>query len=398
VVLVLIFVTASVAWLVLGQTISARTALSKRTLGSDVDRMFGPRLVQQAPVLAFPAAGEAAEERPPDESRIEVSFDHENRYRGLIWFSVYRVVFDATYTFRSAGPESGTFRMTLPGEANVDDLRVEVGGEAVSVATTDLRVPVSPGPDAPAVVRVRYVTSGQESWAYVPRAEGGGLKSFDLRVRTNFDDVDYPANGLSPTTRAGPRSDGLPGVEAAWSYAQMLPARNHSIGIVMPSMTDSGTLSARISTFAPVSLLFFFVVLVVIQVLKGWRLHPLNYVLVAAGFFAFHVLLAYLVDHLPIHASFWIAAAVSVLLVVSYLRLVLGAKAAILVAGGAQLVYLVFFSYAFFWHGWTGLTVVIGAVVTLFVIMQLTGRVDWEEKLATHRARRQVPARVASEG
>ena len=125
--------------------------------------------------------------------------------------------------------------------------------------------------------------------------------------------------------------------------------------------------------------------MVVIQVLRGWKLHPLNYLLVAAGFFAFHILLAYLVDHLTLHASFWISAMVSVGLVVSYLRLVLGAKAAILVAGGAQLVYLVFFSYAFFWQGWTGLTVVIGAVVTLFVIMQLTGRIDWEERLAPRR-------------
>ena len=129
--------------------------------------------------------------------------------------------------------------------------------------------------------------------------------------------------------------------------------------------------------------------MVVIQVLKGWKLHPVNYLLVAAGFFAFHILLAYLVDHLSIHASFWIAAVVSVVLVVSYLRLVLGARAAILVAGGAQLVYLVFFSYAFFWRGWTGLTVVLGAVVTLFVIMQLTGRIDWAERLAPRR-----PAKV----
>ena len=98
---------------------------------------------------------------------------------------------------------------------------------------------------------------------------------------------------------------------------------------------------------------------------EGLRLHPLNYLLIAAGFFAFHVLLAYLVDHVTIHLAFWIAAAVSVFLVVSYLRLVLGAKAAIRYAGAAQMVYLVFFSYAFFWRGWTGLTIVIGAILTL---------------------------------
>ena len=47
----------------------------------------------------------------------------------------------------------------------------------------------------------------------------------------------------------------------------------------------------------------------------------------------------------------------------------------------AQMVFLVLLSYAFFFEGYTGLTVTVGAVVTLFVLMQLTGRVDWAEVL-----------------
>ena len=35
----------------------------------------------------------------------------------------------------------------------------------------------------------------------------------------------------------------------------------------------------------------------------------MNYLFVAAAFFAFHLLLAYLVDHVYIHAAFAIAAA-----------------------------------------------------------------------------------------
>jgi hypothetical protein len=46
-------------------------------------------------------------------------------------------------------------------------------------------------------------------------------------------------------------------------------------------------------------------------------------------------------------------------------------------AGIAQLVFLVLFSYAFFFEGYTGLTVTIGSIVTLFVLMQATARVDW---------------------
>jgi len=40
----------------------------------------------------------------------------------------------------------------------------------------------------------------------------------------------------------------------------------------------------------------------------------------------------------------------------------------------------VLFSYAFFFKGFTGLAITIGAIVTLFVVMQMTGRVQWSEK------------------
>lgn len=392
-IVVIIFVAASVAWLVLGETITVRTEVSEATLRHDVDRMFGPCLVQEAPSIVFAQPADADEVRfPPDASEIDVILDHEDRYRGLVWFSVYRVAFDATYTF-APSPEmttagTGRFQMALPDDANIDELRVAVGEDELAIDRTVVDVPVPFEPGRPTQIHVSYVTSGQDTWEYQPRTNEGGLRNFRLTACTNFEDIDYPATGLSPTKKAGPRTDGRPGIEAVWDYAQMIPARDHTIGIVMPSMPDSGVLSARISLFAPVSLFFFFVVMVVIQLLRRWKLHPMNYLLIAAGFFAFHILLAYLVDHLPIHVSFWIAAVVSVVLVVSYLGLVLGARIAIFVAGAAQLVYLVFFSYAFFWQGWTGLTVVIGAIVTLFVIMQLTGRIDWDERLAGPASRR----------
>ena len=150
-----------------------------------------------------------------------------------------------------------------------------------------------------------------------------------------------------------------------------------SIGITAPEQLQPGPLAGEISFFAPVSLLFFFFVLFTTAARKKIEVHPMNYFFLAAAFFAFHLLLAYLVDHISIHAAFLIAAAVSLALVVSYLRLVTGFRFAALVAGPAQLVYLVLFSYAFFFKGFTGLAITIGAVLTLFVAMQLTGKVRW---------------------
>ena len=87
-------------------------------------------------------------------------------------------------------------------------------------------------------------------------------------------------------------------------------------------------------------------------------------------------------DHLSIHVSFVICSAVSIALVVSYLRLVVGMRFAAVEAGLAQLIYLVLFSYAFFFKGFTGLVVTIGSILTLFVVMQMTGRIRWAEKFA----------------
>jgi inner membrane protein involved in colicin E2 resistance len=122
-------------------------------------------------------------------------------------------------------------------------------------------------------------------------------------------------------------------------------------------------------------------------VLSAQTLHPMNYFFVSAAFFAFHLLMAYLVDHISIHAAFTVAALVSVGLVVSYLRVVAGMRQRLWQAAAAQSVYLVAFSYAFFVEGLTGLAVTIGAVITLFVLMQATAAVKWAEVFAKPSAR-----------
>src|SRR5260370_1377520 len=100
---------------------------------------------------------------------------------------------------------------------------------------------------------------------------------------------------------------------------------------------------------------------------RGNDLHAMNYFFLACAFFAFHLLLAYLADHISIHAAFLISSVVSIVLVVSYLRLVVDLRFAVVDAGLTQLIYLVLFSYAFFFEGFTGLTLTIGTIITLFV-------------------------------
>ena len=147
-------------------------------------------------------------------------------------------------------------------------------------------------------------------------------------------------------------------------------------------------MAGRISYFAPVSLFFFFFLVFILSTLCGKDLHPMNYFFLASAFFSFHLLLAYLADHISIHAAFAISSIVSIILVISYLRLVVDLRFAVLDAGLTQLIYLVLFSYAFFFEGFTGLAVTIGAILTLFVVMQMTGRIRWQDKLTLPQPRK----------
>lgn len=79
-----------------------------------------------------------------------------------------------------------------------------------------------------------------------------------------------------------------------------------------------------------------------------------------------------------------VPSAVSIFLVVSYARLFVGWKFAVREIGIAQLLYLVLFSYTFFWEGFTGLAITIGAIVTLFFVMQVTGRNSWNRPRLPH--------------
>jgi hypothetical protein len=52
---------------------------------------------------------------------------------------------------------------------------------------------------------------------------------------------------------------------------------------------------------------------------------------------------------------------------------------------------MILFSYSFFFEGLTGLTITIGAIVTLALLMTATARVNWAEKFRSKNASRENP-------
>ena len=410
--ILVILAGASVAWLLLGTTVYVRTSELQSRLGVQVDSLWGPADLAQAAPYLEPTSGRGLRIEPT-KSNLAVHLDHENRRKGLLWFSTYAIDFSGEYGV-SAPIGGGRFVFPLPADVPfMDNLTLAVDGKAcdVDAAQSNNRLQVEiPDDGRTHVASVTYRTRGRDRWTYFPAggeaaATSGGLfdrtpppaspdtgpahvRNFLLTLTTNFTAIDYLEGSMPPSEKAAPMDGGL---IAVWEIQDS--RTRQAISIIPPSRPDAGPIAARMAFWAPVGLFFFFTVLFTIMLLKKVPLHPMHYLLVSAAFFAFHILLAYLVDHVDIQVGFWISAAVSVFLVVMYMRLVAGARFAVLYAGLAQLVYLVGFSYAFFFVGYTGLSIVIVAILTLLVIMMATGRVDWNEVF-----KKKPPARAGEDG
>jgi len=399
--IVFIFVCASVGWAILGGTIFSRTYSSDSLAENRVASTWGTQQTQSPPTASFtrivPKQEEITESGKKavktiqqqvtiplslESSTIDVALDLEHRQKGLLWFSTYKVAFAGVYAFRNTSDKEETVNFTLKfptSQAMYDDLIFMVDNNTVPVTNQDNSstgsVRVLPGKTAK--LAVGYRSQGLNEWRY---SFGGRdvtqVRDFTLNMKTNFRDIDFPDNTLSPSEKL----ESANGWDLKWSYKNLLSG--YQIAMVMPEKLQPGPLAGRISLFAPVSLFFFFFLMLIITTMRGIDLHPMNYFFLAAAFFSFHLLLAYLVDHVSIHLAFVISSIVSIFLVISYLRLVVGMHFASREAALAQFIYLVAFSYAFFLKGFTGLAITIGSVTTLFFVMQVTGRIHWTEKFS----------------
>ena len=397
-----IWLCTTFAWVILGGTLLSRSSSDRSDhLRASVASTWGTEQRQLPPTAAFervvtrrittvehdqPVIREV-EQRDTvalttEASRVDVRLDLAHRQKGLLWCSTYGVRFGGDYRFHNPSLEPQLVRFTLlfpARQAMYDDLRLTVDGQVLPIehhgeaAWVTARV----AGGASARLEVGYRSQGLDAWRYEFGDEVSQVRDFELTMHTNFKAIDVPPNTLSPTIKQ-PTATGW---DLTWRYRDLVSG--FAIGMTMPEKLQPGPLAGTISFFAPVSLLFFFFLMFLLTLLADIELHPMNYFFLAAAFFSFHLLLAYLVDHVSIHVAFAIAAVVSVALVVSYLRLVVGTRFALVQAGTAQLVYLVLFSYAFFFKGFTGLAITIVSVATLAVVMQMTGRIRWSERFAT---------------
>jgi len=387
-----VFGIASGGWLVLGGITGMRASEQEHQLEGEIHELWGQPLTQSPPRFTLVSPHDVQEELSPDSSHIDVDLHSNARRKGLVWYPLYDVAFSGSWTYAvdSANTSNRAWvSFALPDAgATYDDFEIKVNGREYAANATPenglltVEVPVE-GEEVR--VHIGYKSRGSQQWRYRPTVGASVLDDFKLTMTTDFNAIDFPDATMSPSEKTR-TADGW---NLVWAFEHVVTGKG--IGMVMPSHIQPGELASELSLSAPVSLFFFFVVLFVVALLRKIDIHPINYLFLASSFFAFHLLFAYSVDHLTVIPAFALSSLVSIVLVVSYLRLVVSSKFAFREAAAAQLVYLIGFSLAHFWEGFTGLAVTVLAIATLFIIMQATGRIRWSEVFAKPPSRPNLP-------
>jgi hypothetical protein len=304
-----IFVCTTIAWMILGGTIFQRTYGQDEGLRSKVSSTWGTTQSQAPPSATYVRESEVKHETleegrsktivetarenillPLTSTRADVRLQLQHRQKGLLWYSTYKVAFAGEYTFEnnSGKGQEVTFSFPLPAQrAMYDNMVFVIDGTPVVFTNLRSEAQATTHLDAGkvAVVKVGYASQGMDHWNYQFGNDVTHVRDFKLSMSTNFKDIDFPDNTLSPSEK----HESGDGWQLDWNYKDLLSG--YQIGMIMPEKLQPGPLAGRISFFAPVSLFFFFFLVFIITTIRGVDLHPMNYFFLAAAFFAFHLLM-----------------------------------------------------------------------------------------------------------
>ena len=220
-----IFASTAVAWAVLGATIFSRTYDSTARLRGRVASTWGAGHTQTPPKACYtvtaPVRTETIEDGkkririteekftdwlPLESTRARVDLGLDHRQKGLLWYSTYTVAFAGTYLFRNpTGKEQAvTFSLDFPSaQAAYYDLIFTVNGVPAETRNekTGVSVTARLGPGETAKLETGYRSRGLESWQYSFGSDVARVRDFALRMSTNFREIDFPDNTLSPTAK-----------------------------------------------------------------------------------------------------------------------------------------------------------------------------------------------------
>jgi hypothetical protein len=287
--IIFIFICTSIAWMILGGTISSRTSNSSNELSGHVLSTWGTAQEQTPPTATYTKTElskvtyqehgktlsrvDKHEHEIPlslNSTRINVDLHLDHRQKGLLWYSTYVVDFAGDYSFSNPTEEAAPFhfQMPFPAQAAVyDGLTISVHGHKLPITINERAafVEITLNPKDSALLHVAYRSQGLNNWRYKLADGVAQVHDFALVMHTNFKDIDFADDTLSPTSKQ--LGDG--GWALSWKYSDLVSG--FQIGMTMPDKLQPGPLAGEISFFAPVSLFFFFFLMFIITTESNGR-------------------------------------------------------------------------------------------------------------------------------
>ncbi|WP_332740179.1 cell envelope integrity protein CreD [Hydrogenophaga sp.] len=310
-------------------------------------------------VLVETGRGETREERVtqahvalrfPTRLDTRSQLETQTRWRGIFPVTVYTSAHQSTGRFVWSGVEPmekngqitlGQPRMIL----GVSDLRgllsapqLTVAGQAVTMAPSPaaqklplpLAAPVDvallkPGAAFDITLNVELAGTGRIGW--VPLADENSVS-----LRSSWPHPNFGGDFL-PRTRTVSEQ----GFDATWSvpslstqaqqqFAQQGELRSapDSFSVSLDNPVDVYRLTERATKYALMFIVLTFAAFFVLEMVKRWRIHPMQYLMIGAALVLFFLLLLSLSEHLDFAWAYGLASVACIGLLTHYLRHVLG--------------------------------------------------------------------------
>jgi inner membrane protein len=392
------------------------------TAQEEVIALHGGRQVLVGPVLVVPVTVTVVNERgvareetreiaiPPVELDVQLSLNPELLNRGIYEIPVYQAAtaMNARFEIEEGVGLSGNLPLDRSGRiewsqaevvlgiegirglrtqptATVDGRRTEVqsSGRQVGYSRAGVQVPLPQAtPGGSYEVDIALGLQGGGSIYLVPTAmvtrasmqSEWPSPSFSGEVLPTFRSV--TEDGFSADWELTGLGMGMPeiwkwsGTEEPWLYGK-------TIGVELLQPVGHYQRTERSVKYGVLFVLLPFVALFLLEIFTTARIHPIQYLLVAAAKTVFYLLLLSLSEHIGFGAAYWSAAGATVLLVAAYLTGIVDKRwQAYLVGGMIASEYLFLFS-ALQSEDYALLIGSTGLFALLTVVMIATRKINW---------------------
>jgi inner membrane protein len=339
----------------------------------------------------------------PGELNIQAEMIPETRSRGIFRVAVYRSVIHLNGRFKIPEIEQGNSQITI----DWDKARVSVGisdmkgiSDSVQFDWNDENLVSEPGVHVSdlfssgfsAQLPLKAMLPGDDNtFAIGINLNGSRNLSFAPLGKETYVDVisGWPDPSFSGAFLPFDRNITSDGFTASWKVLefnrnypqqwanQQVNIQDSVFGVSLILPVDNYQVVERSMKYAILFFAFTFMVFFFMEVLKKYRIHPLQYILVGFGLSLFYLMLLSLAEHLGFGLSYFLASVGIISLITGYSRAIFKSN---LLSGIMAGFLLLVYGLLFVLLQMQDYALLLGSLVlfvVLAVVMYLTLKIDW---------------------